>query len=51
MNILIAGTGKVGLTLARQLASEGHDITLIDQNTLVLPKMCFCRPVLKMPTW
>ena len=30
MNIIIAGTGKVGLTLARQLAAEGHDITLID---------------------
>ena len=36
MNIIIAGTGKVGLTLARQLAAEGHDITLIDRNSLVL---------------
>lgn len=36
MNIIIAGGGKVGLALARQLAAEGHDITLIDKNNLVL---------------
>ena len=36
MNIIIAGTGKVGLTLARQLAAEGHDITLIDEDQLIL---------------
>ena len=36
MDIIIAGTGKVGLTLARQLAAEGHDITLVDTNPSVL---------------
>ena len=36
MNIIIAGTGKVGLTLARQLSAEGHDITLIDRDNAVL---------------
>lgn len=36
MNIIIAGSGKVGHTLARQLAAEGHDLTLIDQNQQVL---------------
>ena len=36
MNIIIAGVGKVGLTLARQLVAEGHDITLIDRDSLVL---------------
>lgn len=36
MNIIIAGSGKVGLTLAQQLISEGHDITLIDRDNLVL---------------
>ena len=36
MNIIIAGAGKVGLTLARQLSAEGHDITLIDSDNLVL---------------
>ena len=36
MNIIIAGGGKVGQTLARQLAAEGHDLTLVDQNNTVL---------------
>lgn len=36
MNIIIAGSGKVGHTLARQLAAEGHDLTLIDSNPRVL---------------
>ncbi len=36
MDIIIAGGGKVGITLARQLISEGHDISLIDSNPHVL---------------
>lgn len=36
MNIIIAGAGKVGSTLARQLAAEGYDLTLIDRNQRVL---------------
>lgn len=36
MNIIIAGSGKTGLTLARQLIAEGHDITLIDKNSHIL---------------
>ncbi len=36
MNIIIAGDGKVGATLTRQLSSEGHDLTLIDINPRVL---------------
>lgn len=36
MDIMIAGGGKVGLTLARLLVEEGHNITLIDQNHTVL---------------
>ena len=36
MDILIAGCGKVGLTLARHLAAEGHNITLVDTNRTVL---------------
>ena len=31
MNIIIVGCGKVGATLAEQLAAEGHDITVVDQ--------------------
>lgn len=36
MNIIIAGNGKVGSTLARQLSAEKHDITLIDSSQQVL---------------
>ena len=36
MNIIIAGDGKVGSMLTRQLSSEGHDITVIDSNSVVL---------------
>lgn len=38
MNIIIAGGGKVGQTLARQLSAEGHDLTLIDRDNRVLEK-------------
>ena len=33
MKIIIAGGGKVGKTLLRQLAAEGHELTLIDRNS------------------
>lgn len=36
MKIIIAGDGKMGATLTRQLSAEGDDITLIDSNTEVL---------------
>lgn len=36
MNIIIAGDGKVGSMLTRQLSSEGHDITVIDCDARVL---------------
>lgn len=36
MKILIAGDGKVGATLTRQLSAEGYDLTLIDSNPKVL---------------
>ena len=36
MNIIIAGDGKVGSMLTRQLSTEGHDITVIDSNSRVL---------------
>ena len=32
MRIIIAGNGKIGSMLARQLASEGYDITIIDSD-------------------
>ena len=36
MKIIIAGSGKTGLTLARQLIAEGHDLTLIDKDSRIL---------------
>lgn len=36
MNIIIAGDGRVGSTLARQLSAEGYDLTIIDSNNSVL---------------
>ena len=30
MNIIVAGAGKTGLTLAQQMIKEGHNITLVD---------------------
>ena len=32
MDIIIAGAGKVGFTLARQLSREGHSVTVIDRD-------------------
>lgn len=36
MKIIIAGDGKVGRSLTRKLAGEGHDLTLIDSNQSVI---------------
>ncbi|MBR3364117.1 MAG: NAD-binding protein [Solobacterium sp.] len=36
MRILVAGAGKVGRAITRELTEEGHDITLIDMNKKVL---------------
>lgn len=36
MKIIIVGCGKVGITLAERLNSEGHDITLIDKDGATL---------------
>lgn len=36
MNIIVVGIGKVGYTVAEQLATEMHDVTVIDRNEDVL---------------
>ncbi len=36
MNIIIAGCGKVGYTLAEQLNKENHNVTIIDTNEKAL---------------
>ena len=48
MNIIIAGDGKVGSMLTRQLSTEGHNITVIDSTETALPWMYCCRPVSRM---
>lgn len=39
MNIIIAGAGKVGVTLAEHLAAEGHAVTIIDVRDETLNKV------------
>ena len=36
MKVLVAGAGKVGKAVTRELTEEGHDLTLIDRNKKVL---------------
>lgn len=36
MKIIIAGIGKVGAMLTKQLSAEGYDLTLIDSNATML---------------
>ena len=36
MKIIIAGYGKVGSALTRQLSAEGYDLTIIDSNKKML---------------
>ncbi len=36
MKIIIAGYGKVGAALTRQLSAEGYDLTIIDSNRRIL---------------
>ncbi|HEV2037794.1 MAG TPA: NAD-binding protein, partial [Candidatus Eremiobacteraceae bacterium] len=33
MRYLIVGCGRVGSTLAKRLAREGHDVTVVDENS------------------
>lgn len=39
MRIIIVGAGTVGTVICTQLATEGHDITLIDHNVQVLAEL------------
>ena len=39
MNIIIAGAGKVGFTLAGHLVTEGHNLTIVDTNQATLDKI------------
>ena len=39
MNIIIAGSGKLGTMLTQRLAAEGHNITIIDSNLTVTAEL------------
>ena len=32
MNVIICGAGKVGFSISKQLSSQGHSVTVIDQS-------------------
>lgn len=39
MNIIIIGCGKIGASIAEQLNSEGHNITIVDRNESVVSSL------------
>ena len=39
MNIIIAGCGKVGTSVVSSLVTEGHDVTVIDNNRKILAEV------------
>ena len=38
MKVAIAGAGKVGKSIARELAGIGHDVLLIDRDAVLVEK-------------
>lgn len=46
MDIVVAGNGKVGTTLTEQLAKEGHNITIIDNDIRVIEHLVTDQDVL-----
>lgn len=39
MKIIVVGGGKIGATIIESLVSEGHDITVVDQDSAVVSEM------------
>tara|TARA_B100001093_G_C26837197_1_gene1018882 strand:+ start:1438 stop:2811 length:1374 start_codon:yes stop_codon:yes gene_type:complete len=39
MNIIICGAGKVGFSISKQLAAQGHSVTVIDQSAEDIKKI------------
>jgi len=39
MNIIICGAGRVGFSISKQLSSQGHSITVIDQSSDLIQKI------------
>ena len=39
MNIIVCGAGKVGFSISKQLSSQGHSVTVIDQSSEDIKKI------------
>ena len=39
MNIIICGAGKVGFSISKQLSTQGHSVTVIDNHLKTLRKL------------
>ena len=39
MNIIVCGAGKVGYSISKQLSSQGHSVTAIDQSSEDIQKI------------
>ena len=39
MNIIICGAGMVGFSISKQLSSQGHSVTVIDQSSEDIKKI------------
>ena len=39
MNVIICGAGKVGFSISKQLAAQGHSISVIDQSSEDIKKI------------
>ena len=39
MNIIICGAGKVGFSISKQLSTQGHSVTVIDQSSEDIKKI------------
>ena len=49
MKVIIAGDGKVGVAIARQLSTEGYDLTIIDSNQTFLDRTLDQYDVMTVP--
>ena len=39
MNIIVCGAGKVGYSISKQLSSQGHSVTVVDQTSEDIKKI------------
>ena len=49
MNIIVCGAGRVGQGIARRLATDGHNVTVIDENESLIQSVTSDLEVPDMP--